>query len=277
MYALLFLKRATASAAITGNTDTSSAFEEVSADEEGRLRLHVNHGDPVVMWTSPPDGTNPDSVSYHIKREGNGNWQHIGDSSGNRFAYSYVFNSPGKWLVRATAVIDGEDLSSTDVEYQYVPNLRPDDTSYGDDEFENLIPVCRPSYEVSSRNATYFDGDKLIDGRFGTRWMTTANDPQPEFTISLRRTAKANRILFSHTYTSPSQCGDGARPSEVLLYINKEDQPIVIPIKYDPTQKTIYTFDKKQKIKKMRVVISKVVNGTLGSSVIGFSQVELQE
>jgi hypothetical protein len=157
-----------------------------------------------------------------------------------------------------------------------VPNLGPNDTGYGDDAFENLIPACRPSYEVSSSNASYFDGDKLFDGSHSTRWLTGSNDKNPAFTISLRKTAKAKRLLFSHTYTAPINCTGGARPGEVAVYINKEEVPIIIPINPDQTQKTIYTFSDPVRIKKLRVVVTKVIDGTLGSSAIGFSEVELQ-
>jgi hypothetical protein len=276
LYSLLFLKRATASAAITGENDVSTGNEVVSEDLEGRLRLHVNNGDPAVMWASLPAGAKSDSVSYFIKRIGNSLWQKIGTSSAAKFALSHRLAEPGKWLVKAECTIGGEMVNSTNVTYFFVPNLGPNDTGYGDDAFENLIPACRPSYEVSSSSASYFDGDKLFDGSHGTRWLTGSNDKNPEFTISLRKTAKAKRLLFSHTYTAPINCTGGARPGEVAVYINKEEVPIIIPINPDQTQKTIYTFSDPVRIKKLRVVVTKVIDGALGSSVIGFSQVELQ-
>jgi hypothetical protein len=276
LYSLLFLKRATASAAITGENDVSTGNEVVSEDLEGRLRLHVNNGDPAVMWTSLPAGAKSDSVSYFIKRARDSLWQKIGTSSAAKFALSRRLAEPGKWLVKAECTIGGQIVNSTDVTYFFVPNLGPNDTGYGDDAFENLIPACRPSYEVSSRNADYFDGDKLFDGRHSTRWLTKPNDKNPEFTISLRKTAKTKRLLFSHTYTAPINCTGAARPEEVAVYINKEEEPLIIPINPDQTQKTIYTFSETVRIKKLRVVVTKVIGGTLGSSAIGFSEVELQ-
>jgi hypothetical protein len=276
-YALLFLKRATASAAITGENEVSTGNEVVSERLDGRLILHVNNSDPVVMWTSLPDGTKTDSVSYAIKRGANAPWQAIGQASGHRFAYTHSFPSPGKWLVRAECKIEGQDVNSTETSYYYVPNLRPDDVGYGDDEFENLISISRPSITTSSaNNENSFGGKQMLDGSHGTRWLTSGGDKNPEFTISMRRSAKATRLLFSHTYTSPKSMTGGAIPSEVEVYINNSKEPIVIKINPDQSQKTLYTFEKQTSIKKLRVVVTKIVNGTLGSAVIGFSQVELQ-
>ena len=275
-WALLFLKRATASAAITSREQVERGNEYVSEELEGRLRLHVNYGDPVVMWASLPDGAQSEAITYSIRRSANAPWQEIGSSSENRFALAHTFPAPGKWLVKAECIINGAPVNSADLVCYYVPRLGPNDTGYGDDEFENLIPVCRPSYEVSSRAAEYFDGDKLVDGSLGTRWFCKGDDPNPEFTISLKRTAKATKLLFSHIYTAPENCNDNPRPSEVEVYINKDEKPIVVQINPNQNQKTIYTFDKKKNIKTLRVVVTKIINGSLGAAGVGFSQVELQ-
>ena len=275
-WALLFLKRATASAAITSGEQVTQGNEYVSEELEGRLGLHVNYGDPVVMWASLPDGAQSEAITYSIRRSANAPWQEIGSSSGNRFALTHTFPAPGKWLVKAECIINGAPVNSADLVCYYVPRLGPNDTGYGDDEFENLIPVCRPSYEVSSRAAEYFDGDKLVDGSLGTRWFCKGDDPNPEFTISLKGTAKATKLLFSHIYTSAENCNDNPRPSEVAVYINKDKEPIVVQINPNQNQKTIYTFDKKKNIKTLRVVITKIINGSLGAAGVGFSQVELQ-
>jgi hypothetical protein len=275
-FALIFLKRASAAAAVTGGKHSNRGKEFVSEELDGRLRLHVNYGDPVVMWASLPDGAQSDTITYSIKRSANSLWQEIGSSSETRFALTHTFPAPGKWLVKAECAIDGETVNSTDLVYYYVPPLGVNDTGYGDDEFENLIPAFRPSYEVSSRSADYFDGDNLFDGSLGTRWFCKGNDPNPEFTISLKRSARATKLLFSHVYTSAKYCIDNARPSEIEIYINKDKQPIVIQLNPNQNQKTIYTFDKKVSVKTLRVVITKIINGSLGSAGVGFSQVELQ-
>ena len=275
-FALLFLKRATAGAAITSGEQVARGNEYVSEELAGRLRLHVNYGDPVVMWASLPDGAQSEAITYSIKRSANAPWQEIGSSSENRFALTHTFPAPGKWLVKAECIINGATVNSTDLVCYYVPRLGPNDMGYGDDEFENLIPASRPSYEVSSRGAEYFDGDKLIDGSLGTRWFCKGDDPNPEFTLSLRRSAKATKLLFSHIYTSAENCNDSPRPSEVAVYINKDKEPILIQLNPNQNQKTIYTFDKKKSIKTLRVVITKIINGSLGSAGVGFSQVELQ-
>jgi len=276
LYSLLFLKRATAQAAITGEYEVRSSNEVVSENLDGRLRLHVNNGDPVVMWTALPDGLKTTAVTYAIRRHANAPWQPIGESSANRFAYTHSFPGVGKWLVRAECVADGQQVNSTDVVYYYVPNLRPDDTSYGDDEFENLISVSRATVTTSTEVADYFGGKQLVDGSLSTRWFCKVDDALPEFTISMRRSAKATILLFSHIYTSPSNIADRPRPTEVEVYINHEKDPIVVSINPDQSQKTIYAFEKKRSITKLRVVITKVVDGTLGKASIGFSEIELQ-
>lgn len=275
-FALLFLRRATGWAVVTGQNTSSNDSEVVSEKLDDRLQLHVNYGDPVVMWTSLPGSSTTESVTYAIKRDDNRPWQTVGQSSKNRFGFSYSFPSPGQWLVRAECLIKGEIVDSTDVKYWYVPKLRADDVSYGDDEFENLIPSRRPTVTASSESASYFGANQLIDGSLGTRWFCKSNDSRPEVVIKMRKSAKATKLLFSHIYTTPTNISDQPRPTEVEVFINNDNAPITIEINPDQSQKTIYVFDKKKSIKKLRVVITKITDGTLGASEVGFSEIELQ-
>ncbi len=275
-YALLFLKRATGKKAVTRRQGQASSSNEIVSEDDGGLVVHASYSDPVILWTKVPEGIKGEGpVKYFIKRKENQAWKEIGEGSGSRQALNYSFNIPGKWLIQAQINANGELLSSKQFTYLAMPSLREGDGTHGADEFDNLILRNRPTGTVSSSASASFNADKLFDGNLWTRWLTKSNDKAPEASIQLKRSAKTTGIQFTHTYNSIVEANDYARPSEVALYINNEKEPIIVTINPDTTRKSIYKFKKKLSVRKIRIVVTKILDGELGKASIGFSEIEL--
>jgi hypothetical protein len=305
-FALLFLKKATKQAVVTGAT-VSRSHQYESLPEEGPGVLLVNARPPATMWVAPKDGVEPVAVRYSARRPGAAAWQEIGMGEGTRLAMQHEFPGPGIWEVRAElfragdppAVEAGAEAASAGralaqepapadppppvslghtgtVQCDYQVGIRAEDLQYATDFSRNLLPSARPEVLISSQTGGN-GGAALYDGKPWSSWRSAANDAQPTITIKCKRRPRARRLLLTHVRTRQSEQVSNPRPTHVEVWLNKEKSPLVVTLDPDATRKTVVEFPERVKVSQVRIVVTGVTGGQLGALAVGFSEIELQD
>jgi hypothetical protein len=152
--------------------------------------------------------------------------------------------------------------------------IDPTTLSYATDSLRNLVPGYRPEITIST-NAGGKDGNMMADNRMDTHWVCDTADLDPTIQLKLKRKAKATQLLLTHARTRGFEQETNPRPTEVEIWLNKEKKPQVYAINPDPQRKTVIELPPKSRINAIKIRITKVTGGTLGSAQVGFSEIEL--
>jgi hypothetical protein len=275
-FALLFLKKATA-AATTGKSVGSERRKNphhTSKPGDGPLSLHVMAQNPLTMWVVPPEKSTPDAVEYFVRPVGE-TWESIGTSSEARYAKQHTMPLRGTFEIRCVGLFeDGTTTESGIVTVDLQFGVDPTTLSYATDSLRNLVPGYRPEITIST-NVSGKGGNMMADNRMDTNWLCAATDLEPTFQLKLKRKAKAKKLLFTHARTRGFEQKNNPRPIEVEIWFNRDKKPQVYAIDPDPQRKTIIELPPKSRINAVKVRITKITGGTLGSAEVGFSEVEL--
>jgi hypothetical protein len=275
-FALLFLKKATA-IATTGKTVGSERRKNphhTSKPGDGPLSLHVMAQNPLTMWVVPPEKAAPDTVEYFV-RTPDEEWDSIGTSSDARYAKQHLMTMRGSFELRCVGHFENGTTSESGivkVDLQF--GIDPTTLSYATDSLRNLVPGYRPEITIST-NAGGKDGNMMADNRMDTHWVCDTADLDPTIQLKLKRKAKATQLLLTHARTRGFEQETNPRPTEVEIWLNKEKKPQVYAINPDPQRKTVIELPPKSRINAIKIRITKVTGGTLGSAQVGFSEIEL--
>lgn len=273
-FALLFLKKATAAAAVTGERKPINKRHQKTAPAPDKVELHAVTGDPIVVWVVPPKGATLESASYFGRKPG-GAWLPLGDGSDQRFAHQLRFDAPGIWELRAEATAaGGKALASDILSVAYETGVRPEDLAYASDSTRNLVPTYRPEVTVSSQNGGHA-GDRLVDNAYWSYWLCAPTDASPELTIQLRKKAKVQKLLLSQARTRKSEHDAHPHVSQIELWLDKDKEPTVYAVHTSPARKTVIEFPPRTRIKNLRIRITDVEGGVLGAASVGFTEIEL--
>ena len=272
-FALLFLKKATARATTGGDPSEQRDLHRVSEREGRALILHVVEKQPMTLWVDCTLERPPEEVEYW-RRIGEGEWESIGSSSGDRWALQLPVDQSGSFELqcRATAP-DGTELRSAALTVQLREGISPDLLAYASDSTRNLLPRNRPTVEASSAGGT---AGQCVDNRWDTSWTFDADDASPSIEIKLKRKAKAKLLLLSQAHTMAKIRDKKAQVRRVEIYLNREKKPIVVELDADAGRKTVVELPAKSRINRLRIEVVALSGGTLGSAKAGFSEIELQ-
>ncbi len=274
-FALLFLRRATASAAVTGSSLNANNTHYVTPEKEGALALHIVEGSPLVAWVVPPKNTVVDKVRYFARRKEQP-WQEVALGDGNRFACQLEFEEPGLWQIRATATLSSGLVQDSDVlEVDYRTGIRPQDLGYASDSVRNKIPAYRPEVSVSSQLGGN-SGNRLVDNGMWSFWACSTNDASPWLEVKLKKKVKAQRILLTQAHTRRLDWDDFPRVRKIALWMNKDKEPTLYTLQNSPANKTVIELPPRSRINFMRIQIQEIEGGELGESAVGFSEIEIQ-
>lgn len=219
------------------------------------------------------------AVEYHVRKD-EGEWRLVSVAEApeevrenERFAGRYTFEEPGTWQVKAVALsADDQPFVSAVLDLEITDALPGNISSYPRDAARNLIPRNQPKVRASSGGKP----GQMVDNRFYTRWVCAGDDPAPEFTIELKRTVKADKLLFSHARTRPIEQKNNPRVKQVQVWIDKDPEPILLDIDTEYRKKTELRFAETRAVKRIRVKVTATEGGQLGKCAVGFTEVELQ-
>ena len=281
-FALLFLERATR-AAFTDPHGKSKKSVVKSDPKGGALHFSAMSGSPASFWVHGKDASlakqSIAAVEYHVRR-GEEEWRVVSVAEApeearenERYAGRYTFEEPGVWKIKAIALADdGQTFESAVLDLEITDALPGNISSYPRDAARNLIPRNQPKATASSGGGA----GQLVDNRFYSRWVCAADDPAPEFTIVLKRTVKADKLLFSHARTRPIEQKNNPRVKQVQIWLDKDQEPITLDINTEYRKKTELRFDETRPVKRIRVKITATEGGDLGKCSVGFTEVEIQ-
>ena len=277
-FALLFLRRAT-SAPVTPKGDVDSISFR-SEPKVGGVELQVINRTTAVFTVRKFDRTllPEDAGSIHaqflVRRGGQGEWQEAGTAPMTKMTMRYRFPLPGPWQARVVVTADdGSRLISGIVNLEVEVGITPEQLAYATHSFDDLMPLRRPEFEVSS-NQKGKTPALMVDGLAFTGWACAKDDKAPEFEVELRGNTKVDQILFTHLENRRTATG-AARPAKLEIWLDKDKEPILVDVDPSPDVKTVVSFEKTRKFRRMRVRIIEIRNGTLGAANVGFAAIEL--
>ncbi len=282
-FSLLFLNRATLGPT-TRQKDSSRPNLGKSDPEISAVRLVATSGPPATFWLEATGTTAPvERVEYRVRHKDGGEWGYVGEAvpSGvtggdNRFPFQHLFELPGLWEVRATVLLpDGTSLESGPATVNAKEGVAPHQLRYASDSARNLLARRNPKVRSSSEHKSY-PAKYLVDNTAYGVWVCKAEDKDPWFEVATSSSVKTDRILLTHARTRAAAQNSNPRPSKVEIFINRDTTPMTVHVLPDYVEKTVIVLDKQRRISKCRVRIIEAIDGEIGKSELGFSEIEFQ-
>lgn len=199
-----------------------------------------------------------------------------------RYAAQAHFPRPGTYQVRARVRLRDEFasdpvvLESPLLEVQVLEAGSEALLSYADDAAQNVLNGNVARSTNSSRLGNNGVAQAL-DNSQAQGWLSLPGDPAPRIEVDLRRAVRADTILLSPF--GPGRVGDrryGA-PRRAHLFLNGEDEPILVAIHPDPLTKTVIALDRPVRLRSFELRIIDWAQPPGGAeSCTGLAEVEAQ-
>jgi hypothetical protein len=275
-FALLFLKRATGIAVTQGDGGGRGKWLFKSDPKIEPVELHViNRATAVLSVRSiaDPDAGSAVLARFLARRAGDDAWTLVKETRDKPFATQHAFPLPGHWEARAEVELaDGAVLESTVVAFEVQIGITPEQLTYATDRHRDLLPGRNPEITASS-TAQGRTPAQLFDGRAWTGWACAKDDASPELEVELRGRTRVDRFLFTHLENRNGQ-GAYPRPARLELWVDKAKEPILVDVHPDPRVKTVVEFPRTERVRRFRVRIVALYDGTLGAANVGFAAIE---
>lgn len=141
--------------------------------------------------------------------------------------------------------------------------------------FDNTHAAIQPrAVDATATSASQnFGPEQSVDGRFGTCWVSTPEDPRPTLDLRLRRPVRAAAIKLTSAHPWNGSETEWARPKEVEVQINGGKSWLVSLID-DVKNKQRISFDPTT-VKRIRIRVVSVYATSPEQRVTGFKEVEL--
>ncbi|MGB0951983.1 MAG: prenyltransferase/squalene oxidase repeat-containing protein [Planctomycetota bacterium] len=274
-FALLFLKKATAAVAITGESSGASKRHHHTPEDKDAIVLHAVEGDPLVFWCVPPENLAVQSVVYFGRRVGEEQWLDLGEGKDRRFGHRTTFDTPGtRELYAEVSLADGTKARTEILKVPFETGLRAEDLAYAGDSTRNKVPAYRPEVRVSTQAGSH-SGEHLVDNAYWSQWLCATTDTAPEVEIKLRKKAKATQLLLTQARTRKSEQDKHPRIARVELWINKDKKPTIVEVETSTQRKTVIELPARTKVNFLKIRVIEIVGGKLGAAQVGFSEIEL--
>ena len=239
-YALLFLRRATVSGAVTragGDEGEDGRFLR-SQPGAGALVLRASLQPPMSMWieATSPAFDDLTRVVYWLAPP-DGTWQRIDEVEGLRYAARLKIDGPGLWQLRASGFLkDGTSVASGILE---IERKSPG----GGDDFDLPAPVISnrelekqrrrgrndwPAEASSTAHAT--SPQSLSDLLLTTGWRCAASDAEPWIEVRLRTPREIRRLRLAPAPLPPRTSLPRPLPAQVrVVFANDEERVVQVP------------------------------------------------
>ncbi len=295
-FALLFLRRATASGPTTGDAKTANAGFAVKKDS--KIALRGAGQSPVALWI---DGFHETIQKRHeelgirvLRVEYLLGDRVLGIAAGDpmkpwrddTFLHRCENLPLGKHVIHTRATLvspevpPGETTSTETVESERMTVNIQDvfrpwmveaaKLGAGDD---NLVRRRKPMATASS-NAS--EAGKAVDGKEQTSWLCGANDKEPTITIELPRAVNANRLQLTQAGFRNVDIDKYDRIVRVAVAFNKDKGFQEVPMHPDYLGVTTHVFESTRKIKKIHVRVLERESGKKPRRS-GFSEIVLRK
>lgn len=304
--ALLFLKRATENAPVTGDEAAMAGASLATQEKDADVFLRGSARENVTLWidrfgealderlasgaritraewsASGPgqDATRPYDVRKFALADSGGAKQRA-RLDPRSITTRFTPGGNGTWKLRVTLRV--EDAASAGKPDSYQSPLLtvtvtdffdPSDLRFASDHERDLL---RGMSGLASRSSTSLREDRssaqTIDGLPFTSWLCDASDAAPWIELQWPKRQRVARIVL--TPNEPRLgTSDVARPRRGVVEIDGAELPFTIDP--DPRRKTTLRLAKPTKLRRLRIRIVEARDGELGDASVGFSMIELQ-
>ena len=304
--ALLFLKRATARASGRNKNQGQSSWT-TEDDPSADVALRGIGDTPVTFWIESVhkdvqgdlewegqvgQGPHISRVDYYARREVPGaKVERIkritadpGAAMGSeRFALRHRFPANGIWLVHArvmcvhestAAGVLGEEVELLSAELEVIIKdvVTPAQLAYAEDAKKNLLRTITVHGSASSQIGGE-EAQKAVDGAHITRWRCVGSDAAPKLKLSLGRPIRGRRVALSHGLALPIY-REHPRVLRGELILNGRDH-FNFQMDPDVMTKTEIDLGRSHRIRTIELKVIDVMDGVVGGSAVGFSEVEV--
>jgi hypothetical protein len=273
-FGLLFLRRATSRHAFT-STSISQNHLLNSDLKDGPLLLRLSLGNPSSMWVDSNSENFEDiaRVVYWLQPPGQ-TWRRTEEMFENRFAIQEDLAIPGEWKVRADAQLNNGDLlTSGTIEFMQSDGISPQRLAYATEGQKNFAPSSRPEC-IASSAAKGSAAAALVDGNYTTSWRCSKLDKSPEVVIKFRGRRKASSMKLVLAPRAVTASTFGPQPTRVEVTIN-DQKPVLLRIPTYRHEKAVLEFEKRIAVKKIKLRVISLSDGSPGGASVGFSELEL--
>jgi hypothetical protein len=280
-FALLFLTRATAKAAVTqpGGDDGAGRLFASSASD-GPLLLRAAVGPALDLWVdaASPDFRRYARVIYWLRGPG-GAWESFPGGASKRFDARVTLDRPGLWQARASAFLhDGSSLGSGTIEIVHESAAAapsPAGSAVGADPAANLLRAGACTAQASSAGRDAAPGWSC-DQAPATRWLCASDDPAPWLELQPERRARGNLVVLRPAAWQEGDAEQQPEPARVRVVVNGAEARVVDLPEVRPAQ-WVVDFGAALEIRTLRIEVLAVRRGRLGACSVGFAEVEVHE
>ncbi|MEZ6015181.1 MAG: discoidin domain-containing protein [Planctomycetota bacterium] len=141
---------------------------------------------------------------------------------------------------------------------------------------ENLIADARvSSITASSQNNDGQAPGKAIDGLQGSYWLCAKDDATPTLTLELERPVRARRLVLSHANVEARTHNAHDRAKVIEVRINRDQEPLRFELELDDRRKSVLELPAGKQIRRIEIRVIERVPGTRWPGHVGFGEVEL--
>lgn len=279
-FALLFLTRATAKAAVTmpeGGDGAGRLFVSDSAD--GPLILRAALGERLELWvdSASPDFERFARVVYWL-RPPDGEWRQVPGGPTKRHDARVALERPGLWQARASAFLfDGNTLGSGTLEiaHQLSSGASPDRAEAGDEPAANLLRAgaCEALASSAARGG---EAAGACDQSAVSRWLCAADDAAPWLELRPARRVHGRSVVLRPVLWLPGDDERQPEPARVRVSVD-EGASVVADLPPGWPARWRVDLGASREIRRLRIEILGVRRGALGDCRIGFAEVEIHQ
>jgi len=275
--AILFLKRATATAVTGGGGGTPNLLE--TPDAGAPVGIRVTGRAPVVITVARSDapGSRARAFARHASM-GEDQRLELGEleSDAQRFAWRHHFQRSGRWTVWVELDTVEGTLDSPPLSFLVHDVLDAPFLGYADDGERNLLRGARL---VESRASSVLD-DKhgvafAVDGLLGRSWRSAKDDAAPWLELTLAEPVKGRRLLFTVPGNSLAASGQ-PRPRELKVVVNGRRE-FGLELPRDARRKGELDLGRKISLRSLRVEVLSGWGAAPGAASLGLAEIELQD
>ncbi|MEW6746939.1 MAG: hypothetical protein AB1486_29735, partial [Planctomycetota bacterium] len=312
-FSMLFLARATS--AVTGRPLAAGSSSYGKEDPDRLVSLRLSGDCPLLMWIGrfgnqvlsafewpgeKGQGLRVHRIDYYAWPEAESEPGEedepvaivFGDENRpagfERFPARYTFPRPGKYIVRATAVIalppaersekpgrSYEELCSDPIAVGIQEGFTEELLEYASDGPRNLLPGGRVTVQASSEFSGDWRAAFVADNVMARAWLSQDGDPTPSLGLTLENPARADTLLLTHTYQSTDK-ERTSRVKRVRILVNSQKPGHEITMIPDDRRKTVLEFPKPVFVKRLDVQVLERTPGHPTKNAVGFTEIELQ-
>jgi len=199
-----------------------------------------------------------------------------------RYATQARFPRPGSYEIRARVRLRDEDasepgvLESPPLIVQVLEAGAEALYGYADDAAQNLLND-NVAQRIASSKVGNLGPELALDNSQARGWMSYPGDAAPRLSVSMRRAARADTLLLSPLSSTIVKNQPYGRPRRAHLFLNGEEDPLVIAFHPDAMTKTVVDLGRPVRLRSFELLIIDWERGEGGAQrSTGLAEVELQ-